>query len=122
MAERRQGRHSRQALVGAACAGGLALGLGAGAWAGHATAPAAPAPAGGGPPTCAPSDDLARRLRLPDVLAALDRARVGMRARLRHANTVAGQARLARGLARAHLAAAASLRPVAGSAGAALVA
>ncbi|WP_028057732.1 hypothetical protein [Candidatus Solirubrobacter pratensis] len=64
-----------------------------------------------------PARDLALRLRLPRVLAALDRARVRDRAALARAATGADQARLARRLASAHLAAAESLRPVAGRAG-----
>jgi hypothetical protein len=64
-----------------------------------------------------PAPDLALRLRLPRVLAALDRARVRDRAALARAATGADQARLARRLASAHLAAAESLRAVAGPAG-----
>jgi hypothetical protein len=68
-----------------------------------------------------PARDPALRLRLPTVLAALDRSRVRGRAALGRAATGAGQARLARRLADAHLAAAASLRPVEGRAGEPLV-
>ena len=75
----------------------------------------------GGAAAFLPSHDLALRLRLPRVLAALDRERVHSRARLRQAGSAGAQTRLARRLARAHLAAADSLRPVAGGADAALV-
>jgi hypothetical protein len=75
----------------------------------------------GGATMFVPSQDLALRLRLPRVLATLDRARVHARDGLRRADTPSGQARLARGVAREHLAAADSLRPVAGGAGASLV-
>jgi hypothetical protein len=64
-----------------------------------------------------PSGELALRLRLPRVLAVLDRARVRFRAALVRAGTGAGQARLAGRLAREHLAGADSLHPVAGRAG-----
>jgi hypothetical protein len=68
-----------------------------------------------------PARDPALRLRLPAVLAALDRSRVRGRAALGRAATGAGQARLAHRLADAHLAAADSLRPVEGRAGQPLV-
>ena len=72
--------------------------------------------------TLAPTPDLAFRLRLPAVLATLDRARVRDRAALRRALTRAAQARWARSLARAHREAAASLRLLAGPATGALLA
>jgi hypothetical protein len=68
-----------------------------------------------------PSPDLALSLTLPDVLTALDRARVRGRAALRGADTPGGQARFALRLARAHREAAASLRLVAARAGASLL-
>jgi hypothetical protein len=75
----------------------------------------------GGAAVFVPSPDLALRLRLPRVLAALDGTRVRSRAALGRAGSRGGQARLARRLARAHLAAAASLRPAAGRTGAPLI-
>jgi len=75
----------------------------------------------GGARILAPAGDLALRLRLPRVLATLDQARVRRRTALRRAATAARQARLARDLARDHVAAVDSLRPVAGRAGASLV-
>ena len=68
----------------------------------------------------APSPDFTLRLRLPGVLAALDRERVDTRSALRRAATHTRQAQLAHRLERAHLAAANALRPVAGGAGASL--
>jgi hypothetical protein len=71
--------------------------------------------------TLVPSRDLALRLRLPRVLDALDAVRVRAREELRRAATPPAQARWARKLARADRAAAASLRTVAGTAGADLL-
>jgi hypothetical protein len=61
-----------------------------------------------------PTPDLALALRAPDVVAALDKARVRGRDELRQATTPADQSRWARRLAAAHTAAAVALRPVAG--------
>jgi hypothetical protein len=71
--------------------------------------------------TLVPSRDLALRLRLPAVLETLDAVRVHARDELGRAATPAAQARWAGKLTRGYGAAADSLRPVAGTAGAALV-
>jgi hypothetical protein len=68
-----------------------------------------------------PSSDLALRLRLPHVLAALDGRRIRTRAALDRAAGRGGQSRLARRLAGAHTVAAESLRPVAGRTGSPLI-
>jgi hypothetical protein len=68
-----------------------------------------------------PSPDLSFRLRLPGVIAALDRARVAGRDALRAAHTRPGQARAALALARAHAAAESAVAPLAGESGAALL-
>jgi hypothetical protein len=66
--------------------------------------------------TATPGAVMASESRTPGVLARLDRARVHDRAALRRAGSPVAQARVADRLARAHLAAAAALRPGAGNA------
>jgi hypothetical protein len=68
-----------------------------------------------------PAANLSFRLRLPAVVAALDRARVSDREALRDARTRPGQARIAARLARAHRAAVAAVRPLAADQGAPLL-
>lgn len=71
----------------------------------------------GGSPTLVPAEDLALQLRLPRVLARLDRARREGRTALGHAQRPSTQQALARRLAQAHTRAADAVRPVAGAAG-----
>ena len=75
----------------------------------------------GGAPTLVPVPDLALRLQLPRVLAALDRTRTEARTALGAADTGGAQARWARRLASAHGSAADALRPVAAGNGAPLI-
>lgn len=76
----------------------------------------------GGGPTYVPAPDLAFGLALPRVLRDLDGTRQDARAALASARSGPAQARLAERLAQVHRRAADALRPVAGPAGASLVA